>query len=80
LWADDTPTCAVDVRDGGVWVKTAFGQADPVTHSRRRLADGLAHNIGLVIAKGVQGQLAAGLPPTDIVRQVALFGAQNRDG
>jgi hypothetical protein len=33
-----------------------------------------------VIAKGVQGQLAAGLPPTDIVRQVALFGAQNRDG
>jgi hypothetical protein len=80
LWADDTPTCAVDVRDGEVWVKTTFGHADPVTHSRHRLADGLAHNIGLVIAKGVQGQLAAGLPPTDIVRQVALFGAQNRDG
>jgi nitrite reductase/ring-hydroxylating ferredoxin subunit len=80
LWADDTPTCAVDVRDGEVWVKNTFGQADPVTHSRRRLADGLAHNIGLVIAKGVQGQLAAGLPPTDIVRQAALFGARNREG
>jgi hypothetical protein len=28
----------------------------------------------------VHGQLAAGVPPGDVVRQVALFGAQNRDG
>jgi hypothetical protein len=28
----------------------------------------------------VQGQLAAGVPKADIVRQVALFGAHNRDG
>jgi hypothetical protein len=61
-------------------VKTTFGHADPITHWRCRLANGLAHNISLVIAKGVQGQLAAGAPPMDIVRQVALFGAQNRDG
>ena len=38
------------------------------------------HDIGLVIAKAVQGQLAAGVPKADVVRQVALFGAHNRDG
>jgi nitrite reductase/ring-hydroxylating ferredoxin subunit len=80
LWADDVPTCPVEVRNNQVWVKTAFGHADPIAHWRHRLADGLEHDIGLVIAKGVQGQLAIGVPPTDIVRQVALFGAQNRDG
>ena len=80
LWADDTPTFPVEVRNGEVWVKTTFGHADPATHWRERLNDGLAHDIGLVIAKAVQGQLAAGVPKADIVRQAALFGAQNRDG
>jgi nitrite reductase/ring-hydroxylating ferredoxin subunit len=80
LWADDAPICPVEVRNGDVWVKATFGQADPIMHWRRRLADGLSHDIGLVIAKAIQGQLSAGAPPTDIVRQVALFGAQNRDG
>ena len=42
--------------------------------------DGLAHNLSLVIAKAVQGQLAAGRPPSDVVRQAALFGTRNRDG
>ncbi len=80
LWADDTPTFPVEVRDGEVWVKTSFGHADPATHWRQRLNDGLMHDIGLVIAKAVQGQLAAGVPKADIVRQAALFGAHNRDG
>ena len=40
----------------------------------------MAHNLGLVIAKAVQGQLAAGLEPLDIVRQAAVFGARNREG
>ena len=47
---------------------------------RQRLEDGLAHDLGLVIAKAVHGQLADEVPQADIVRQVALFGAQNRDG
>ena len=34
----------------------------------------------LVIAKAVQGELAANVPRADILRQVALFGADNRDG
>ena len=32
------------------------------------------------LAKGIQGQLAAGVSPVEIVRQAALFGARNRDG
>jgi nitrite reductase/ring-hydroxylating ferredoxin subunit len=80
LWADDAPSCPVEVRDGEVWVRPAFGHADPAGHWRRRLQDGLEHNIGPVIAKAIHGRLSAGAPKDDIVRQVALFGAENRDG
>jgi nitrite reductase/ring-hydroxylating ferredoxin subunit len=80
LWADDVPTCPVEVRDGEVWVRPIFGHPDPAAHWRQRLDDGLAHVLGLVIAKAVHGQLAAGLAPSDVVRQVALFGVENRDG
>jgi hypothetical protein len=44
------------------------------------LEDGIAHNLSLVIAKAVHGQLAAGRQLADVVRQAALFGARNRDG
>jgi nitrite reductase/ring-hydroxylating ferredoxin subunit len=80
LWADDVPICPVEIRNGGVFVKTTFGHPDRAAQWHRRLADGLAHDLDLVIAKGIYGQLAAGVPRADIVRQVALFGAQNRDG
>ena len=49
LWADDVPTCPVEVRDGEVWIKPSFGHADPSGHWRRRLDDGLAHNLALVL-------------------------------
>jgi nitrite reductase/ring-hydroxylating ferredoxin subunit len=80
LWADDVPTCPVEVRDGEVWVKTTFTQTNLAAHWRQRLASGLGHDIGLVIAKAVHGQLAANVPRADIVRQATLFGTQNRDG
>jgi nitrite reductase/ring-hydroxylating ferredoxin subunit len=80
LWADDVPTCPVEVRGADVWVKPTFGHADPAAHWRARLDDGLAHDLGLVIAKAAHGQLAAGVPAADVVRQIALFGARNRDG
>jgi nitrite reductase/ring-hydroxylating ferredoxin subunit len=80
LWADDVPTFPVEVRKGEVWVKTTVGHADPAAHWRQRLADGLDHDLGLVIAKAVHGQLAADVPQADVVRQVVLFGARNRDG
>jgi hypothetical protein len=80
LWADDVPTFPVELRDGQVWVKTTVIHPDPAAHWRRRLTDGLGHDLGLVIGKTVHGQLATDVPPADIVRQLALFGAQNRDG
>src|SRR6266550_8519783 len=80
LWADDVPICPVEVRNGDIWVKTTFGHADPAAHLRQRLEDGLAHDLGLVIAKAMHGQLAAGVPQAEIVREVALFGGQNGDG
>jgi nitrite reductase/ring-hydroxylating ferredoxin subunit len=80
LWADDVPICPVEVRNGNVWVKTTFGHANPAVHWQRRLADGLTHDLGLVIGKAVHGQLAADVSPADIVRQAALFGVHARDG
>ena len=80
LWADDVPTCPVEVRDGEVWIKPSFGHGDASRHWRGRLDDGLAHNLGLVIAKAVRGQLTAGVPAREILRQAALFAVQNRDG
>src|SRR5918993_384157 len=72
LWADDVPTCPVEVREGEVWIKPSFGHRDPSRHWRRRLDDGLAHNLALVIAKAVRGQLAAGVLSREILRQAAL--------
>jgi hypothetical protein len=80
LWADDVPTCAVETRGAEIWVQAEFGHADAAAYWRRRLDDGMAHNLGLVIAKAVQGQLSAGVAPLDIVRQAALFGARHLDG
>jgi nitrite reductase/ring-hydroxylating ferredoxin subunit len=80
LWADDVPTCPVELRGGEVWVRPSFGHADPAAHWRRRLDDGLAHNLGLVVAKAVRGQLIARVPPREILGQAALFAVRNRDG
>ena len=80
LWADDVPTCLVELRGGEVWVGVEFGHREPGAYWRQRLHEGMAHNLGLVIAKALQGQLAAGVDPLDIVRQAAVFGARNRDG
>jgi nitrite reductase/ring-hydroxylating ferredoxin subunit len=80
LWADDVPTCAVELRGDEIWVQPEFGRSDPAAYWRQRLEQGMAHNLGLVIAKAIKGQLAAGVSPIEIVRQAALFGARNRDG
>src|SRR5439155_24707838 len=64
LWADDVPTCPIEVRDSDVWVKPTFAQPDPEEHWCRRLNDGLTHDLGLVVAKAVHGAPAAGVPRT----------------
>ena len=80
LWADDVPVCPVEVDARGVWVKPVFEDADPAGRWQRRLDDGMAHDLGLVIAKSIHGLLAAGAPPRDVLRRAALFGVRNRDG
>src|SRR2546426_703361 len=63
LWADDVPTCAVELRADGVWVQPDFWRSAAAAYWRQRLQQGLAQNLGLVIAKAIQGQLAAGVSP-----------------
>jgi hypothetical protein len=50
-----------------------FGQTmyrNSWSNYRQRLTDGLGHDLGLVIAKAVHGQVAAEVPAADIVRPV----------
>ena len=78
LWADDLPTAAVEVRDGEVWVCPRLRHADGDEHWRRRLRDGMEHDVGLVVAKSILGLRARGVEPIDLIREAALFGARAR--
>ena len=78
--ADDASIYPAEPRNGEVWVMTTFGHADPAGHWSDGLGSGLAHDINLVIAKAVLGLLEASVPQANVVRQVALFGAQSREG
>jgi nitrite reductase/ring-hydroxylating ferredoxin subunit len=79
LWADDVPLRAVRIIDGEVWVAAAPAVRDEAAHWRRRMRDGLAHNISLVIGKAVLGATAAGVPSRDLVRDALLYGATHRE-
>ncbi len=78
LWADDLPTAVVEVRDGDVWVCPRLRHADGPEHWRRRLRDGMEHDLGLVVAKAILGLRARGAEPIDLIREAALFGARAR--
>jgi nitrite reductase/ring-hydroxylating ferredoxin subunit len=79
LWADDVPMRAVRIADGEVWVAGEPSPRAEAAHWRKRLHDGLAHNISLVIGKAVLGAAAAGVPAADLVRDAVLYGAAHRD-
>src|SRR5205809_348064 len=79
LWADDVPLRAVRIVDGEVWVAATPAPRDEAAHWQRRLHDGLAHNISLVIGKAVLGAIAAGVPPMEIVRDALLYAAAHRE-
>ncbi|KAM3090395.1 Rieske (2Fe-2S) protein [Phormidesmis sp. 146-35] len=51
-WADDLPAFPVQIRDREVWIDLA-AHADPLSHHRQRLQDGLEQGIPLVIGKSV---------------------------
>ena len=79
LWADDVPVRAVRIVDGEVWVAAQPAARAEAAHWRRRLHDGLAHNLSLVIGKAVLGAGAAGVVHTELVRDALLYGAVHRD-
>jgi nitrite reductase/ring-hydroxylating ferredoxin subunit len=80
LWADDVPTCPVEIRDGEVWVCGSCHYADEKAHWKHRLREGMQQSISLIIAKAILGMTQAGVDYRDIVREAALFGARYRDG
>ncbi len=59
LWADDVRAFPVEIRDDEIWVDVT-PLADRVAHHKRRLGEGLAHNLPLVIAKAVIALLEDG--------------------
>jgi len=79
LWADDVPHYETLIRDGQVYVDVGRQHADPRGHYLRRLREGLEQDIDLVQAKCIIGLLEAGVAPSQIVGEVALFGVANRD-
>lgn len=83
LFADDIPAYDVEVRaDGDVWVSSyprTAGVGSEQARGAQRLKEGLEQNIGLIQAKAILGLQRSGVDYAAIVRQIALFGAANRD-
>ncbi len=80
LWADDVPSCPVEIRGEVVYVGSECHYADEGEHWRRRLEEGMAQNLDLLIAKSVIAQLKSGADYRCLVRQATLFGGRFRDG
>ncbi len=74
-FADDVRSFPVTVVDGEVWVDPEPAPRDEGKHWRRRLEDGLEHNIRLVIAKSVLGMQGTGADYREPLRIGARFGA-----
>ena len=73
-FADDVRSFPVSVVDGEVWIDPEPQPRDERQHWRRRLNDGLEHNIRLVIAKSVLGLYASGDDYREPLRVGAIFG------
>jgi len=79
LWADDVPAYDVEVRGGDVYIGSRPRVDDRHDYYMRRLTDGMHQNIGLIQGKSLIALLKSGAKHRDIVKQVALFGVENRD-
>lgn len=77
-FADDARAYPVTVEDGVVWVGADPVPRDEQHHQLRKLEEGLAHNLSLVLAKAVLG-LDGRAGVEDIVWRAASFGLANRD-
>ncbi|MBX6341518.1 MAG: Rieske 2Fe-2S domain-containing protein [Thermomicrobiaceae bacterium] len=77
-WADDVRTYDTVVEDGVVYVNPRPRPVDLERHWKRRLHDGLEHNLSLVMIKAVLGLREAGVPERDVVEIGGRFGATYR--
>ena len=73
-FADDVRSFPVSVVEGEVWIDPEPTSRDEGKHWRRRLEDGLEHNIRLVIAKSVLGLQAGGAGYREPLSVGARFG------
>ncbi len=73
-FADDVRSFPVSVVDGEIWIDPEPLTRDEGQHWRRRLGDGLEHNIRLVIAKSVLGMQASGAGYRDPLKTGTQFG------
>jgi nitrite reductase/ring-hydroxylating ferredoxin subunit len=73
-FADDVRSFPVSVVEGEVWIDPEPTARDESKHWRRRLEDGLEHNIRLVIAKSVLGLQSGGADYREPLSVGALFG------
>ena len=80
LFADDVPAYDVQLRGEDVYVAILPRQGNLAENYRRRLREGMEQNISLIQGKAIIGLLKTGVDYRDIVRQIALFGVQYRDG
>jgi nitrite reductase/ring-hydroxylating ferredoxin subunit len=79
LFADDAPAHDVVIRDGMVYVAARPRRGELRPYYLRRLGEGLELNISLIQFKCLIGLLKLGAEPRQIIREIALFGARNRD-
>ena len=75
LFARDCRALPVRITDGQVWVDPS-PSSPPVEYWTQRLADGLEHNIRLVIARSAVGLTQAGADYRVSLETGALFGAR----
>jgi nitrite reductase/ring-hydroxylating ferredoxin subunit len=75
-WADDVRSYPVQIDNGDIWVDMAQPAQSAEERHRARLADGLRHNLRLVVAKSVIGLHSAGAPEAAALEVGADFGTR----
>ena len=76
-WADDVRRYPVEVRDAEIWIDVS-PRPDRRGYQRRRLREGLEHNLPLVMAKAVIALVEGGEEISEPFNIGLLFGARHR--
>lgn len=79
LWADDVAAFETRVEGDDVFVCTSPRQPADRGYFLRRLNHGLQHSISLIQAKSILGLRRLGVDWTEILQEVATFGAAHHD-